>query len=148
MYDRSYLHEQLRLSLGNIRFGRQMIEFPSIRPTRSLRSDIAVSFCSQPANRANIQEFVEEHRDPSATLYTDESMVHDGLANHETVRHSVGEYVQEQAHTNGIESFWALIKRGYYGTYHKMSEKHLPDISASSLADTTPAPSIPFSRWR
>ena len=41
-------------------------------------------------------------------LYTDESMVYDSLLNHETVRHSVGEYVQEQAHTNGIESFWAL----------------------------------------
>ena len=36
-----------------------------------------------------------------------------------------GEYVRDQAHTNGIESFWALLKRGYYGTYHKMSEKHL-----------------------
>ena len=44
---------------------------------------------------------------------------------HEAVNHSVGEYVRQQAHTNGIESFWALLKRGYQGTYHKISPKHL-----------------------
>ena len=41
------------------------------------------------------------------------------------MNHSIGEYVREQAHTNGIESFWAGLKRGYYGTYHRMSPKHL-----------------------
>ena len=44
---------------------------------------------------------------------------------HGSVWHSVREYVRGQAHTNGIESFWVLLKRGYYGTYHRMSEKHL-----------------------
>ena len=44
---------------------------------------------------------------------------------HETVRHSVSEYVRDQAHTNGIESFWATLKRGYHGTYHHFSAKHL-----------------------
>ena len=37
----------------------------------------------------------------------------------------VGEYVRGMASTNGIESHWALLKRGYIGTYHHMSEKHL-----------------------
>ena len=41
------------------------------------------------------------------------------------VKHSVGQYVDGMAHTNGIESFWALMKRGYHGTYHRMSAKHL-----------------------
>ena len=50
---------------------------------------------------------------------------YEGLPNHETVRHSVKEYVNGQAHTNGIESFWAMLKRGYVGTYHRMSPKHL-----------------------
>ncbi len=45
---------------------------------------------------------------------------------HEVVAHSIGEYVRGQVHTNGIESFWALLKRGYYGTFHYMSHKHLP----------------------
>ena len=44
---------------------------------------------------------------------------------HQSVTHTVGEYVRGQAHTNGIESFWSLLKRGYYGIYHKMSPKHL-----------------------
>ena len=44
---------------------------------------------------------------------------------HETVKHSVSEFVNGMAHTNGIESFWAMLKRGYHGTYHHMSEKHL-----------------------
>ena len=41
------------------------------------------------------------------------------------VNHSAGEYVRDMAHTNGIESFWAMLKRGYHGTFHKMSVKHL-----------------------
>ena len=43
---------------------------------------------------------------------------------HESVNHSAGEYVRGMAHTNGIESFWAMLKRGYQGTYHHFSEKH------------------------
>ena len=44
---------------------------------------------------------------------------------HEAVKHSVGEYVREMAHTNGIESFWATLKRGHDGVYHHFSAKHL-----------------------
>jgi len=44
---------------------------------------------------------------------------------HEAVGHGVGEYVRGAAHTNTIESFWALFKRGYMGVYHHMSRKHL-----------------------
>ncbi len=42
-----------------------------------------------------------------------------------TVKHSACDYVKEQASTNSVESFWALLKRGYYGTHYWWSFKHL-----------------------
>ncbi len=47
------------------------------------------------------------------------------LYHHIMVNHGVGEYVKGMAHVNGVESFWALLKRGYVGVYYKMSAKHL-----------------------
>ena len=73
-----------------------------------------------------LQEFIVEHADAFATVYTDESKSYASLPfDHETVKHSVSEYVKGQAHTNGIESFWATLKRAQQGTFHKMSPKHL-----------------------
>jgi hypothetical protein len=45
---------------------------------------------------------------------------------HKTVDHKALEYVRGQIHTNNIESFWALLKRGIIGTYHNVSKKYLP----------------------
>ena len=62
----------------------------------------------------------------SATVYTDEAAAYKGMPfKHESVRHSAGEYVKEMAHTNGMESFWATLKRAHKGVYHKISPKHL-----------------------
>jgi len=113
-----HAHKKLRAGRGTI--GKIPVTGVKDRGTNEVRVGIA-----KVVNRAEIQTFVEDHVDPDATLYTDESYAYDGLPNREAVRHGIGEYVNEQAHTNGIESFWALLKRGYYGTYHKMSPKHL-----------------------
>ena len=76
-------------------------------------------------DKDTLQEFVTDRIEPGAKVYTDEQRACLDLENHESVCHSVREYVRAQAHTNGIESFWAMLKRGYIGTYHKMSIKHL-----------------------
>ena len=47
------------------------------------------------------------------------------LFDHESVKHSVKEFVNGMAHTNGIESVWAVLKRGYNGVYHHWSRKHM-----------------------
>ena len=73
--------------------------------------------------------FIGKSTEPRSTVYTDENPAYNSIPplfyRHQAVRHSVKEYVRGMAHTNGVESFWAMLKRGYKGTYHKMSEKHL-----------------------
>ena len=75
--------------------------------------------------------FIDDHAAAGSTVCTDGSSAYESLSDmfnqytHESVEHSIGEYVRGQAHTNDIESFWAMLKRGYQGTYHKMSKKHL-----------------------
>ena len=75
--------------------------------------------------KETISRFITEHIDPESRTYTDDAPVYDWLPNHESVKHSVAEYVRGQTHTNGIELFWAMLKRAYVGTYHKISVKHL-----------------------
>jgi transposase-like protein len=74
-----------------------------------------------------LKGFIKANVKSGSTVYTDSFRSYSNLTgyNHEIVNHSVGEYVKAQAHTNGIESFWALLKRGYNGIYHHMSAKHL-----------------------
>ena len=77
-------------------------------------------------DKPTLQVFSEAVTDEAAIVVTDEHPSYVGMEReHQSVRHSVGEYVREQAHTNGMESFWATLKRGYQGTYHWMSAKHL-----------------------
>ena len=76
-------------------------------------------------DKATLQEFVNSQTFDWTKIYTDEWAAYRGLTNHEFVNHGAKQYVHDQAHTNGIESFWSLLKRGYHGTYHKMSVKHL-----------------------
>ena len=68
-----------------------------------------------------------EHVEPGAKVYTDTAGGYSGMTgfDHERVNHNVGEYVRRKAHTNGIESFWSMLKRAHKGTFHKISPKHL-----------------------
>ncbi len=91
------------------------------RETKQVRAKVVEN-----TDKPTLQGFVVEHTSPGATVYTDEASAYEGLPfKHETVRHSVAEYVRDQAHTNGMESFWATLKRAHTGTFHKMSPKHL-----------------------
>ena len=53
---------------------------------------------------------------PSWSNYTDEARAYQGLPFHQAVKHSEAMYVQGDAHTNGVESFWSMLKRAHKGT--------------------------------
>ena len=77
-------------------------------------------------NKATLQGFVIDHTAPGATVYSDDSSAYESLPfNHDTVKHSLSEYVKGDVHTNGIESLWSMLKRAHTGTFHKLSPKHL-----------------------
>ena len=90
------------------------------RTTREVRA-LALSHVT----RAGLLGFIAQHARQEALVYTDENRHYQPLANHEIVKHSVARYVDGQAHVNGMESFWSLLKRAYHGTYHHFSPKHI-----------------------
>jgi hypothetical protein len=49
----------------------------------------------------------------------------DNIKSHQTVNHSQGEYVRGEVHTNSVEGFFSILRRGLYGTYQNVSEAHL-----------------------
>ena len=75
----------------------------------------------------DIQTEIRNNVEAGSTLYTDDFRSYLGLHeyDHQSVNHSAKQYVDGMAHTNGIESVWAVLKRGFYGVYHSFSEKHL-----------------------
>jgi len=79
-------------------------------------------------DRDTIHKAISENVETGSTIYTDE---HRGYRNiegedysHKSVCHSAKEYVNGMVHTNGVESVWSTIKRGFNGTYHHWSKKH------------------------
>ena len=74
---------------------------------------------------ARLVEFVGLNITKGARVFTDENRAYNDLENHHTVNHGDGEYVRGEVHINGMESFWAPVRRGYNGTFHHIDPKHL-----------------------
>ncbi len=93
------------------------------RDSNEVRAEVVAD-----TKKPTLQGFVRENAEEGATVYTDEHRSYVGLDadyDHEAVNHRVGEYVRGMAHTNGVESFWSMLKRAHKGTFHKVSPKHL-----------------------
>lgn len=75
----------------------------------------------------NLKKMLDTHADGDVTLMTDNFSAYDkvGRMDHQTVNHSEGEYVRADVHTNTIEGFFSLLKRGINGVYHHVGRGHL-----------------------
>ena len=82
----------------------------------------------QSTDASTLQGVVKKNVIAGSVVCTDEHKSYVGLDaafDHKTVNHSAKQYVDGMAHTNGMESFWAVLKRGFYGTFHWFSVKHI-----------------------
>lgn len=88
---------------------------------------------AMPIERVNadtLKPAIRENVERSARIVTDEWSAYIGIGKefdggHHTVNHGAGEYVRDDVHTNTAESYFALLKRGVYGTFHHVSKAHL-----------------------
>lgn len=87
------------------------------------------SFAVKDATKSSVREILFRNVPRSTTLYTDESNLYTDTgkeyAEHHTVKHSAGEYVRGNVHTNTIENVFSVFKRGMRGVYQHCKEKHL-----------------------
>ncbi len=113
-------HADKKIKNANGTVGKTAVVGMKDRGTNTVQAAVV-----ERTNQETLQAFVNARRADGAKVYSDEHGGYIGLDNHEVVKHSVGEYVKDQAHTNGIGSFCSMLKRGYVGTYRKMSVKHL-----------------------
>ncbi len=114
-------HKDKKLKAGRGTVGKTAVVGAKDRKTNKVRAKV-----TEKTDAKTLQKFVADNAAVGAMVYIDDAGAYKGLPfEHKSVKHSVGEYVDGMAHTNGIESFWSMLKRAHKGVYHKMSAKHL-----------------------
>ena len=112
-------HSNKKLRAGRGTVGKTAVAGIKDRETNQVNVKVVSS-----TDKPTLQEFVRARTTGKTMVFTDEAKAYEGLPNHVAVKHSIGEYVAGEAHTNGIESLWSMMKRGIIGTYHHISPKH------------------------
>ena len=117
-------HESAKLKAGRGPVGKTAIVGAKDRETGKVAAKVIAE-----VDGTTLNSFVDDHTDPGAEVYTDGSTAYRGRENHQAVAHSAGEYVRYldgvKVHTNGVESFWSMLRRAHKGTFHRLAAKHL-----------------------
>jgi transposase-like protein len=116
-------HEWKKLKAGRGTVGKTPVLGMRERGGRTVAMPI------EGTDKETIQAAIQRHVEVGSIVDTDESGAYTGIHflgyTHGTVNHGAGEYVREDVTTNGIESVFAVLKRGLIGVYHHASPKHL-----------------------
>ncbi len=113
-------HGNKKLRAGRGTAGKAIVVGMKDRKTKQVAAQVVDN-----TDKNTLQMFVLERVKEDTMVYSDEHYAYSTLPHHEFVTHNEGQYVDGEVHTQGIESFWAMLKRGHKGVYHKMSPKHL-----------------------
>ncbi len=117
-------HKSKKLKQGRGSVGKKPVMAMKERKSKKVKAMVLDS-----TDQATTAKMIIENVARGTNIHTDEAGMYQIVKylgyEHSTVNHKAGEYVRGEASTNGVESFWALLKRGYYGIYHRMSVKHL-----------------------
>lgn len=119
-------HESQKLRKGRGAVGKTAVIGAKDRPTKKVNARVIES-----TGANEVIPFVDDAVADGAKIYTDDASAYESLADmfnqfeHDSVKHGAGEYVRGDVHTQGIESFWSMLKRAHKGTFHKISPKHL-----------------------
>lgn len=101
---------------------------PAVLGMVQRKGKVAATVIDSP-NRVTLHGHIQKYVLPESTVYTDELSAYDGIAakgyQHSRIQHSAEVYVMGDVHTNTIEGFWSLLKRGIDGVYHSVSRKYL-----------------------
>lgn len=117
-------HDHKRLGLGRGGIGKTAVIAGRERSTGRVKGEVRATVTGR-----NAVGFAHRHVQVGSTIHTDESAIYNRvgglLYQHETINHGAGEYARGEVTTNGIESVFAVMKRGLHGVYHHASRKHL-----------------------
>jgi transposase-like protein len=116
-------HADKKITRGRGPVGKSVVVGMRERGGRTLATKVKI------ADAATLFTTIAGGVEAGSTIHTDEHPAYRGLNGifykHRAINHSAGEYSRDGVTTNGIESVWAVMKRGLHGVYHHASKKHL-----------------------
>lgn len=116
-----HAHKKLKLGRGTV--GKTAVIGMRERGGRTVAMPL------ESTDTLSLHSAVHANVELGSTIFTDDHAGYVGLGDllfkHDSVNHSEGQYSDNGVSTNGIESVWAVLKRGVYGVYHQVSKKHL-----------------------